>query len=77
MMKSLSEAPKKMGTTLIIKCPKCGGLMLTAKAQKTKICPYCDTRVNLLHVERVAAAKTSVEASEILRKLKSEKGFTK
>jgi acetyl-CoA carboxylase beta subunit len=67
----------KMGTTLIVKCPKCGGLMLTAKAQKTKICPHCSTHVNLLRVQRIAAAQTAIEASEILRKLKTAKGFTK
>ena len=66
-----------MGTTLIIKCTKCAGLMLTAKAQKTKICPYCGTNVNLLKAQRVAAANTAFEASEMLRILKSEKGFTK
>ncbi len=66
-----------MGATLIVKCTKCGGLMLTAKAQKTKICPYCGTHVNLLKAQKVAAASTAFEASEILRKLKSEKGFTK
>ncbi len=64
-----------MGATLIVKCPKCAGLMLTAKAQKTKICPYCGTHVNLLRAQRVAAANTAFEASEMLRKLKSEKGF--
>jgi DNA-directed RNA polymerase subunit RPC12/RpoP len=66
-----------MGATLIVKCIKCGGLMLTAKAQKTKICPYCGIHVNLMKAQKVAAADTAFEASEILRKLKSEKGFTK
>lgn len=61
-----------MGATLIVKCTKCGGLMLSAKGQKTKICPYCGTNVNLLKAQKVAAAGTAMEASEILRKLKSE-----
>jgi phage FluMu protein Com len=67
----------KMGVTLIVKCTKCGGLMLTAKGQKTKVCPYCGTLVNLLRVQRVAASDSAFEASEMLRKLKSEKGFDK
>jgi hypothetical protein len=46
--------------------------MLTAKGQKTKVCPYCGTHVNLLKAQKVAAAGTAMEASEILRKLKSE-----
>ena len=62
----------KMGTTLIVKCTKCGGLMLSAKAQKTKICPYCGAHINLLKAQKVAAAKTALEASEMLRKIKNE-----
>jgi DNA-directed RNA polymerase subunit RPC12/RpoP len=61
-----------MGATLIIKCIKCGGLMLSAKAQKTKICPYCGTNINLIKAKKVAAAKTALEASEMLRKIKNE-----
>jgi phage FluMu protein Com len=61
-----------MGATIIVKCTQCGGLMLSAKGQKTKICPYCGTHVNLLKAQQVAAASTAMEASEILRKLKSE-----
>jgi phage FluMu protein Com len=76
MMKRLSE-DTQVGATNIVKCTHCGGLMLTAKAQKTKICPYCGTNVNLLKAQKVAAANTAFEASEILRKLKNEKGFTK
>jgi hypothetical protein len=63
----------KMGVTLVIKCTKCGGLTLVAKAQKTKICPYCGTQINLEKAPRMAAADTALEASEILRKLKSIK----
>jgi len=66
-----------MGTTVIVKCTKCGGFMLTTKAQKTKICPYCGANVTLLRAQKVASANTAKEASEILKKLKSEKGFTK
>jgi endogenous inhibitor of DNA gyrase (YacG/DUF329 family) len=65
-----------MGITIIVKCPKCGGLMLTAKGQKTKICPYCGIKVDLIRVQKVAAANNAFEASEMLRKLKSEEGFS-
>jgi len=64
-----------MPPTLIVKCPKCSGYMLTTKGQKTKICPYCGANVNLQKAQRIAAANTAFEASEILRKLKSERGF--
>ncbi len=50
--------------------------MLISKGQKTKLCPYCGSHVNLLKAQKVAAADNSFEASNILRKLKSEQGFT-
>ncbi len=50
--------------------------MLTAKGQKTKICPYCGTKVTLIGAQKVAAANNAFEASEMLRKLKSEEGFS-
>jgi DNA-directed RNA polymerase subunit RPC12/RpoP len=65
-----------MKPTLIVKCPKCGGLMLSTKGQKTKTCPYCGTQVILLKAQKVASAANAIEASEILRKLKSEQGFS-
>jgi hypothetical protein len=64
-----------MTATLIIKCIKCGGYILAAREQKTKICPYCGANVNLQKAQKVAAANTAFEASEIIRKLKSERGF--
>jgi hypothetical protein len=63
----------QMGVTLVVKCTQCGGLTLAAKEQKTKICPYCGKQINLQKAPRMAAADTALEASEILRKLKSIK----
>jgi acetyl-CoA carboxylase beta subunit len=71
MMKRLSEETT-MGATLIVKCTQCGGLTLCGKTQKNKVCPYCGTNVNLQKAQRVASANTAFEASEILRKLKSD-----
>jgi DNA-directed RNA polymerase subunit RPC12/RpoP len=62
----------KMGATLIIKCTQCGGLTLSAKEQKTKNCPYCGTNINILKAQKLFVANTALEASEILRRLKSE-----
>jgi DNA-directed RNA polymerase subunit RPC12/RpoP len=61
-----------MGVTLIIKCTQCGGLTLSAKGQKTKNCPYCGININILKAQKIVAANTALEASEILRRLKSE-----
>jgi len=60
-----------MGATQIVKCIKCGGLMLCTVGQKTKVCPYCGANVNLQKAQKIASANTAFEASEMLRKLKS------
>jgi tRNA(Ile2) C34 agmatinyltransferase TiaS len=64
-----------MTTTLIVMCPKCGGLMMASKGQKTKLCPYCGTRVDMSRAQRIASASNAFKASVMLRKLKSEQGF--
>jgi len=51
--------------------------MLATQTQKTKICPYCGAHVNIQRAQRVATANNAFEASEILRKLKSEAGFNR
>jgi acetyl-CoA carboxylase beta subunit len=66
---------QQMKPTLIVKCTQCGGLMLTTKTQKTKVCPYCGAHVNLHKAQKIASASSAFEASTMLRKLKSEQGF--
>jgi acetyl-CoA carboxylase beta subunit len=61
----------------ILKCTKCGGYILAAPTQKTKVCPYCGININLQKAIRVAAAKDAIEASEIIKRLKAEKGFNR
>jgi DNA-directed RNA polymerase subunit RPC12/RpoP len=65
-----------MGATLIIVCSRCSGLFLAADGQKTRTCPYCGTRVDVRKAKKVASAKNAFEASEMLRNLKSRKGFS-
>jgi acetyl-CoA carboxylase beta subunit len=76
MWKRLSEATAKMPITHIVKCPKCGKLMLTKHSQKTKTCPYCNNKVSLLRAQKIATANSAFEASEMLRKLKNKQGFS-
>lgn len=64
-----------MAPILILKCTKCGGYILAKHAQKTKICPYCGTNINLQKAIRVAATENAFDASEIIKRLKAEKGF--
>jgi len=73
--KAFGSKPQ-MAPTIIVKCTRCGGLTLAANTQKTKRCPYCGANVNLQRAQHVAAAKTAMEASELLRKIKSKEGFT-
>lgn len=62
-----------MTQTAIIECPSCKGLMLANSSQKTKTCPYCGSRVEVLKAKQLANAETAMEASAILRKLKTER----
>ena len=64
-----------MGATSIIECTRCGRLILVADNHKTRTCPYCNTRVDVRKAKKVATAKTAFEASQMLRKLKSQNGF--
>ena len=66
-----------MGATLIIACNRCGGLFMAATSQKTRTCPYCSTRVEVRRAKQVASAKSAFEASEMLRDMKSRKGFSR
>jgi hypothetical protein len=64
-----------MAPTVIYKCPKCSGYILATTTQKTKLCPYCGANANLEKAQKIAAAQNAYEASEILKKLKAERGF--
>jgi hypothetical protein len=62
-----------MPVTYIVECNECRGLLLAVIDQKTRTCPFCGARVNLLKTKRLAAAESSIIASEILRKIKTER----
>jgi DNA-directed RNA polymerase subunit RPC12/RpoP len=66
-----------MGPTLIVVCNRCGGLLIATDDQKTRTCPYCGSRVDVRKAKKIASAKNAFEASEILRDLKSRKGFNR
>jgi uncharacterized Zn finger protein (UPF0148 family) len=63
-----------MASTLIVVCPRCGGLLLAKTETKTRTCPYCGHTVVVQKARKLASAKTASEASIILRKMKSEAG---
>ncbi|MCW3999418.1 MAG: DUF1922 domain-containing protein [Candidatus Bathyarchaeota archaeon] len=66
-----------MAPTTIVKCPKCSSYMLTGAKQKTKSCPSCGATVKLQNAPKIASANSAFEASEMLKKLKSERGFSR
>jgi DNA-directed RNA polymerase subunit M/transcription elongation factor TFIIS len=66
-----------MRTTAIIVCPRCSGLLLAASDQKTRTCPHCNTRIEVRKAKKIASVKTAFEASQMLRELKSKKGFNR
>ena len=57
---------------LVVVCGKCGGFLLAKAEQRTRTCPYCGFKVLVEKAKKVASAKNAYEASEILRKLKSD-----
>jgi DNA-directed RNA polymerase subunit RPC12/RpoP len=71
--KSLSLEKTKMTATTVIECSKCKGLLLATKSQKTRICPYCGAKVNVQKAKHLATAQDAFQASQILRKLKTER----
>jgi len=62
-----------MTSTVIVECGQCKGLLLAAKSQKTRTCPYCGARVDLQKGKRVGSAENAFEASEMMRKIKAKR----
>ncbi|MDQ1280495.1 MAG: hypothetical protein QG670_1758 [Thermoproteota archaeon] len=58
---------------MIIQCYSCGELLLAKGGQKTKLCTYCNTNLNLLRVRILARAPTARAASRIVIALKDMK----
>jgi len=54
----------------VILCYNCGQFLLAKTGQKTRRCPYCETRLALGKAKKVAQTKTAQEASSVIRALK-------
>jgi DNA-directed RNA polymerase subunit RPC12/RpoP len=61
-----------VGLTFVVVCARCGGLLLAKAEQKTRTCPYCGSSVVLEKAKKIASAKTTLEASTLLQRLKQE-----
>jgi len=75
VLKAFRRTLNQMKQTSIVKCPKCAGLMLSSKGQRTKVCTYCGAHLDLTRVLWIASACSTIEASQMLRKLKREQRF--
>jgi DNA-directed RNA polymerase subunit RPC12/RpoP len=69
--KRFSESNNIMSFQITV-CSKCGGLIISKAEQKTKTCPYCGFKIYIYGARKIASAKSAYEASEILRRLKSD-----
>ena len=58
---------------VVVVCYSCGKLLLAKVVQKTRRCPYCETRITLQRTKKVARVKTAQEASDCIRFLKKER----
>jgi predicted RNA-binding Zn-ribbon protein involved in translation (DUF1610 family) len=57
---------------LVVKCYKCGNLLLARSGVKTKTCPYCGSLLRLDKVIVIEKAQSAREASMKLRLLKEK-----
>jgi DNA-directed RNA polymerase subunit RPC12/RpoP len=63
---------KKVAVTFVVVCSKCGGFFLAKADQKTRTCPYCGSTVVLQKAKKLGSARTSLEASALLQRLKQD-----
>lgn len=62
-----------MPSYAVVACSKCGGYTLASMDKKSRTCPYCGSKILLEKARKVAVAKTAMEASNMLRKIKEKK----
>ena len=58
---------------MIVACSKCGGFLLAKAEHKTRICPYCGSKVIVEKAKKVASAENAQKASAILQELKRKR----
>jgi len=59
---------------LIVRCPKCGGLLLANTRYKTRTCPHCGKRMKITALIPLARAYTPRDAVTIIQELKRREG---
>jgi anaerobic ribonucleoside-triphosphate reductase len=59
---------------VVVRCPRCGELMLATTANQTRTCPNCNNRADLKTLRIYGRAETPTEATELMKRLKAKEG---
>jgi DNA-directed RNA polymerase subunit RPC12/RpoP len=57
----------------IILCYNCGNFLIAKSTQKTRRCPSCNSKIELVKAKKLVHLKTAREASNYIRLLKKKK----
>lgn len=57
---------------VVVRCPRCGELLLANTANQTRTCPNCNHRVELRTLRVYGRAETPAEATELMKRLKAK-----
>ena len=59
---------------IVVRCPRCGELMLATTANQTRSCPHCNNRAELKSLRVYGRAETPAEATQLMKTLKAKEG---
>jgi DNA-directed RNA polymerase subunit M/transcription elongation factor TFIIS len=59
---------------IVVRCPRCGELMLANTASQTRSCPNCNNRTELKTLRIYGKAETPTEATQLMKSLKAKDG---
>jgi DNA-directed RNA polymerase subunit M/transcription elongation factor TFIIS len=59
---------------IVVRCPRCGKLMLANTANQTRSCPNCNNRAELKSLRVYGRAETPAEATQLMKTLKMKDG---
>jgi DNA-directed RNA polymerase subunit M/transcription elongation factor TFIIS len=59
---------------IVVRCPRCGELMLANTANQTRTCPNCNNRTELRSLRVYGRVNTPSEATELMKRLKAKEG---
>jgi len=59
---------------VVVRCPRCGELMLANTTNQTRTCPNCNNRADLMSLRVYGRAETPAEATSLMKALKAKDG---